>query len=149
MSASGRSYRWFPLLALVLVLSACGGGEEPTPDLVTLEGPAPSGPELARCLRSNGFELTMDTADPVYGTAEIELTIEVPGFAVAGGGTLHVFATVEEATEQFVHIQDVAFAEIERHRNTVLDELGSGALSEERAGPVRAAAEACIGPKAA
>jgi hypothetical protein len=150
--------RALPLLgALVLGIVACGdGGEQPaeagdTPTTVapttvaSLTG-APSADEIAGCLEANGFELELNTEDPVYGIGQIELTIEVPGFAAAGSGTLHVFESEAAATEAFVEISDNAFAPIERHRNVVLDETGSGALNEQGAAEVRSRVEACIGP---
>jgi hypothetical protein len=152
------SARWFttPLVALVLLLAACGGDAPGTdgtssapaaPDEVaTLDDDAPSIEDLEACLATNGFEPEVDTDSPVYGVGQIVVTIEVPGFMAPGSGRLHVFATADEAATTFPDIAEDAIAPIERHRNTVLTELGTGALNEEGAGEVRSRMEACIGP---
>jgi hypothetical protein len=151
--------RWFttPLVALVLLVAACGGDDPGTDDtsgptsaapddVATLDDDAPSIEELEACLATNGFEPEVDTDSPVYGVGQITVTIEVPGFPAPGAGRLHVFATAEEAATTFPDIAEDALAPIERHRNTVLSELGVGALNEEGAGEVRSRMEACIGP---
>ena len=138
------------VLASVVTL-ACGGdgggGDDgPAGDVATLDAEAPTPQQLEGCLRTNGFSPELDTSDPAYGVGTIETTIEVPGFAVPGGGTVHVFATVEEAETAFPDLVEGAFNMIERHRNAIIDELVTGTLGEEGAEEVRRRFEACIGP---
>jgi hypothetical protein len=113
-----------------------------------IDAEAPTPQQLRDCLRANGFQPQLETASPAYGVATIETTIEVPGFPVVGGGTIHVFAGVEAAEDGFAQLEETAIGDIERHRNTVIDELVTGALSEDGAEEVRARMEACIGPTA-
>jgi hypothetical protein len=138
-------------LLLGLLGAACGGdgdGGGDTGDVARTDAEAPTPQQLRDCLRANGFQPQLETDMPSYGVATIETTIEVPGFPAPGGGTIHVFADVAEAEEGFAQLEENAIGDIERHRNTVIDELVTGALSEDGAEEVRARMEACIGPTA-
>ena len=142
-----------PVLVLSLLLgllgAACGDGDGGnSDDVARIDAEAPTPQQLRDCLRANGFQPRLETASPVYGVATIETTIEVPGFAAPGGGTIHVFADVATAEDGFAELEEDAIGDIERHRNTVIDELVTGALSEDGAETVRARMEACIGPTA-